>query len=220
MPAPLVESAASRLPLLSGVRAPSANELGDAWAVPEGFTVELAVLPATDAGRLLTRRRESLGLRLMDVAEQIGRLSGDKPPSMQYLSAIERGQIKLATSKYFRWLSQILHLSATDIAAVTGVQLERQGVVDVFTAHSADLAREQPFGQRAYTLEADVLVVDHGERGLVPGGRYLIEQDGAVRQARACAAPEGQMLLLLEHLLVPPEAVNVLGRVLFVGQYT
>ncbi|WP_156039232.1 helix-turn-helix domain-containing protein [Deinococcus marmoris] len=190
------------------------------WAPSPGQTFDLAVLPPKQAGQMLARRRESRNLRLVDVAAQIGQLSGETPPSAQYLSAIEHGHTKLANSKYLRYLTQVLDLSASDLAAITGVIVEDRRAVDVFAAHAADLAPEQPSGQRAYTLGADVLIVDHGERGLVPGGRYLIEQGGAVRQARACAAPEGQMLLLVDHLLVEPETVQVLGRVLFVGQYT
>lgn len=188
--------------------------------LPPGQTIELAVMPTTEAGRLLTRRRESLGLRLSDVAGRVGQLSGEKPPSVQYLSEIERGQVKLASSKYLRYLSQILHLSASDVAAVTGVKVEPQDAVDVFAAHSAALAPEQPSGRQAYILDSNVLVVDHDDCRLEVDGRYLILHDKGVDEARVCLGRDEHYLLLIQNRVTLPTAVRVLGRVLFVGQYT
>ncbi|WP_412028688.1 hypothetical protein [Deinococcus yunweiensis] len=193
------------------------NDHGFAWVRPSGRS---GVLSSYDAGRLVAAKRRALGMRLADLAEAIGRVSGDRPPNGNYLSALETGVVDLASSKYLRHLTRILPFATHELTAITGLNLGGDhDAVDVFAPQMDVHALTAVTGRQPYRHGPDILIVDHDCRSPEVGSTYLVEVKATVQTARALSAAPDTIMLATAHEVVRPGELRVLGQVLFSGRY-
>ncbi|CAM4252398.1 helix-turn-helix domain-containing protein [Deinococcus marmoris] len=186
---------------------------GDAPGLSQGLAPVprnhvLQPLSSEQAGQLLRRRRQALGLSAQAVVDATAM------PRVQYLSHLERGGVHAARSQYWPALQAALKLSGADVAAIEGQDVERKETIPDVRYPLPESALVQGTGTQAYQFGPDVLLVDHTQCVLERGREYLVLVDGNVVRGRVVEADP--LAVVVQDRMMP--GVQVLGRVTYMGR--